>query len=396
MRCVLVADTYPPLRSSGAVQLRDLAREFIRQGHEITVILPTGGMANPYQIDIEGGVEVLRLKILKIKKDNYIFRALSELLMPFMLCRNFRKSPMFNRKWDGVIWYSPSIFLSPLANILKKSSGCRGYLIIRDIFPDWAIDMGLMSRGLAYYFFSAVARYQYSVADIVGVQSPSNKAYFSHWHKKNGKNLEVLSNWLGNSEKFDCSLRIDKTLLKDRKIFLYAGNMGVAQGLDIFLELATRLHSNPDVGFLFVGRGSEASRLRVIAQKRGLSNTLFYEEIEPGEMFDLCSQCHIGVVALDYRHKSHNIPGKFVAYMQAGLPVLANINAGNDLVSIIRDGQVGFVCESNRLDELEDLSKKILLQISQKNNFSIRCRELFDRYFSVEKAVRQISSSLIT
>ncbi|WP_211160137.1 hypothetical protein [Aromatoleum aromaticum] len=53
------------------------------------------------------------------------------------------------------------------------------------------------------------------------------------------------------------------------------------------------------------------------------------------------AQCHVGVVALDRRHKTHNIPGKFLTYMQSGLPVLANINPGNDLVDLIDSEQVG-------------------------------------------------------
>jgi hypothetical protein len=85
--------------------------------------------------------------------------------MPFAMLCQFRKSLLASERWDGVVWYSPSIFHGPLASALKKSSGCQGYLIVRDIFPEWAVDMGLMRRGLPYRFFDAAARYQYSVAD---------------------------------------------------------------------------------------------------------------------------------------------------------------------------------------------------------------------------------------
>ena len=142
MRIALIADTFPPLRTSGAVQLRDLSREFIRQGHELTVLLPSSELGKPFCIEILDGVEVLRLRAPKTKDINYVRRTISEFFMPYAMRRNFRKSPLARSKWDGVVWYSPSIFLGPLANSMKISSRCRSYLIVRDIFPEWAVDLG--------------------------------------------------------------------------------------------------------------------------------------------------------------------------------------------------------------------------------------------------------------
>jgi glycosyltransferase involved in cell wall biosynthesis len=377
------------------VQLRDLSREFIRQGHEITVILPKANMIEPWLIEEVGGVQVLRLRAPRTKDVGHIWRTIGEILMSFSMRRNFRKSPFSNRVWDGVVWYAPSIFHTPFVNFLKKTNGCRGYLIIRDIFPEWAVDIGLIGRGLPYLFFNAVARYQYSVADTIGIQSAGNQTYFNRWQKKPGRTLEVLKNWLGESVKTHCSIRVSKTILAGRKVFVHTGNMGAAQGLNIFLELAVRLHYRTDVGFLFVGRGSEAQRLQINAKALRLSNILFLDEIDPDEISDLYAQCHIGIVSLDYRHKSHNIPGKFLAYMQGGLPVLANLNAGNDLAALIRKEQVGVVCESNQLDELVVLAQEILLLIEKKSDLSSRCRQLFKREYSVESAVRQISLALL-
>jgi glycosyltransferase involved in cell wall biosynthesis len=238
-------------------------------------------------------------------------------------------------------------------------SGCKGYLIVRDIFPEWAVDMGLMGRGLPYRFFDAVARYQYSVADVIGVQSTGNQVYFDRWNRRPGRRLEVLQNWLGKTAQKRCSIRISETSLAGRKVFVYAGNMGVAQGMDILLDLAEKLRSRTDVGFLFVGRGSDNARLKAAAQSRQLGNVVFFDEIDPDEIPDLYAQCDAGIVALDPRHKSHNIPGKFLTYMQSGLPVLASINAGNDLAQLIKDGGVGQVCESNQIDELLKFTDKL-------------------------------------
>jgi hypothetical protein len=464
MRFALIADTFPPLRTSGAVQLRDLSREFVRQGHELTIMLPSSDQTVPWLLEDVDGVQVLRLRAPKTKDINYVWRTIGEFFMPFMMRHNLNKSPLKNERWDGIIWYAPSIFHGPLAKSLKKDSGCKGYLIIRDIFPEWAVDMGLMGRGLSYRFFDAIARYQYSVADVIGVQTAGNLAYFDRWlglgdpngkvernhdrmlghasasqgdrkatqkqesgpdrnliqeyesepvwklsqiqengpvrnlthihESKPARKPEVLQNWLGEAAQTKCTIRISETVLAGRKIFVYAGNMGVAQGMGILLDLAEQFSDRADVGFLFVGRGSDAIHLKASAQNRGLNNVLFFDEIHPDEIPDLYAQCHVGIVSLDPRHKSHNIPGKFLTYMQSGLPVLANVNACNDLSGLIREERVGQVCESNRVKELEGLAEVVLRQVECDLEIAVRCRALFTREFAVEQAVRQIVAGL--
>ncbi|WP_370262352.1 glycosyltransferase family 4 protein [Limnobacter sp.] len=392
MHIVLIADTFPPLRSSGAVQLRDLTRELIKQGHFLTVLLPTHEQGRSWALENFEGAQVLRLKAPKTKDVGYIRRTLAEFVMPFAMLWHLRKSPFANSKWDGVVWYSPSIFFGPLVSALKRRSGCKSYLIIRDIFPEWAADMGLMKRGgLPYTCFSAVAKYQYSVADAIGVQTPGNLNYFKSWATKPGRQLEVLQNWLGSPATKKCSIRIEQTVLAKRKVLVYAGNMGIAQGMDILLALADKLRSRNDVGFLFVGRGSDALRLKNAAESLELANTLFFDEIDPDEIPDLYAQCHVGIVALDPRHNSHNIPGKFLTYMQNGLPVLANINPGNDLAELVRKSRVGKVCESNSLNELLEMTELLLQQIDLDADLPKRCKLLFKQQFAVEGIARQIT-----
>lgn len=394
MRIALIADTFPPLRTSGAVQLRDLAREFVRQGHALTVLLPSSEIAGPWAMEDFDGARVIRLKAPKTKDIGYLRRTIGEFLMPFSMLRKLRRSPLAGEKWDGVVWYAPTIFLGPIASALKKASGCRGYLIIRDIFPEWAVDMGLMGRGLPYRFFDAVARYQYSVADVIGVQTPGNKGYFAEWVRGPGRRLEVLQNWLGAPADAPSSIVVGETALAGRKVFVYAGNMGVAQGMGILLDLAERLRGRTDVGFLFVGRGSDAQRLRDDARARGLDNVVFRDEIHPDEIPNLYAQCHIGLVALDPRHRTHNIPGKFLTYMQSGLPVLASVNAGNDLVGLIEQERVGRAVTDASAESLARAAVELVDAVSADDGFAERCRGLSARLFSAETAVRQIVAAL--
>lgn len=395
MRIALIADAYPPMRTSAAVQLRDLAQEFLRLGHEPTVLVPSSDMEPPWLREKMNGVEVLRLKAPRTKDIDYVRRTIGEFLMPFAMLRNLRKSPLAEQRWNGVVWYSPTIFLGPMAKSLKRSNACRSYLIVRDIFPEWAVDMGLMGRGLPYRFFKMVERFQYSVADVIGVQTQANVAYLAAWAQKPGRRVEVLQNWLADAPNTGCSISVSDSSLAGREIFVYAGNMGVAQGMDVLLELAERLSSRDDIGFLFVGRGSDAQRLRADATQRGLTNVAFFDEIDPSEIPGLYAQCHVGMVALDPRHKTHNIPGKFLSYMQAGLPVLASINPGNDLADLIAGEQVGKVSTDASVDTLCTLAEKLIDDINADTGIRSRCKALAARLFSPEAAVKQIVQALV-
>jgi len=395
MRIVIIADTFPPLRSSGAVQLKHLATQFTNQGHSITMLIASPEAIIDWSIEELDGIRVVRLKSPKTKDINYFLRTFGEFFMPYIMARNFNKSPVSNETWDGIVWYSPSIFFGPLVRKIKQLNKCNTYLIIRDIFPEWAVDMGLMGKGLPYKFFRSIARNQYSVANTIGVQTIGNLKYFDDQSiLKSDQNVEVLHNWLLREANVGCSIRISDTHIHGRKIFVYAGNMGVAQGMDLIFKLVEQLKDSKNIGFLFVGRGSEVQTLRSRVSILGLNNCIFFDEIDPTEIPGLYSQCHVGLVSLDARHKTHNIPGKFVSYMTYGLPVLANINAGNDLVDLIKREGVGKVCTDSSIESLSNMAIELAEEITLDNEVGQRCKNLAIKMFSPQVAVKKIVSAL--
>ena len=395
MRIAIVADTFLPLRTSGAVQLRDLALEFVQQGHETTVLVADPTIKDKFSIEQFEGVSVVRLRTPQTKEVGHARRFFGELAMPWAMMRNLRASPAHFQQFDAVIWYSPTIFLGPLVRNLKRRSRCLSYLILRDIFPEWALDMGIISRGPVFTFLGAVAGHQYRSADVIGVQTVGNLSYFTDQKQRGiAAQVEVLDNWLGSEPDVGCSINISKTTLAGRRIFVYTGNMGVAQDMDKLLRLALDLNSRKDLGFLFVGRGSDVGRLREFATSNKLENTLFLDEISPGEIPGLLRQCHVGLLSLDGRHKTHNIPGKFLAYMRAELPVLASVNIGNDIVQDITSNQVGLTSVTPDGNDLASLASQIISDRWLGDEVKLRCRKLFTKRFSVNAAVTQILSSL--
>ena len=396
MRILIIVDSFPPLRNSGAVQIWDLAQELVRQGHSPTVLFPTSEIETNAPVEIINGVRVVRLKTPNIKHVNLIKRTVFECLLPIFVRLQLWRNKIHLAEIYHVVWYSPTIFFGPLVGYFKRKYGASSYLIIRDIFPNWALDVGLIKRrGPVFWFFEFFAKYQYSVADTIGVQSPGNLTYFERWRQNTGRRIEVLSNWLAKPSQELCSVNLQNTKLANRKIFVYAGNMGVAQGMDVLLDLASKFKKRNDIGFLFVGRGTELPRLKAEVIRRKTENVLFLDEISPQEIPNLYVQCSIGLIALNPRHISHNIPGKFLSYLQSGLPVLANVNKGNDLGSLIIEAKVGEVCDTNDIDELYRLAERLISTLENDNQISDRCKTLFQREFSVEKAASQIVNALL-
>jgi glycosyltransferase involved in cell wall biosynthesis len=386
----LISTDYPPLRTSAAVQLRDLAQQLAALGHRPIMIVPSATSDAPWAVERLDGIEVLRVAAPPTRAPSFVRRAIAEMWLPFAMLRNIRRSPFRSAKWDLLAWYSPPIFFGPLIWVLRRGSGAQTYLILRDIFPEWAVDLGLMRKGPAYLVFKAIAALQYAVADVIGVQTPSNLAYLSRWARSPQRRIEVLHNWLAVTPDVGCSIAVKNTMLAGRKIFVYIGNMGVAQGMDIFVELIQGLRHRDDIGFLFVGRGSEFAKLEAEKASRELNNVLFFGEIDSSEIPGLLAQCHVGLVALHPDHKTHNIPGKFVSYVQYGLPVLARVNGGTDLERLIEDEQVGKVYVGNSVGELKRLAEELADNDALCHSMSGRGRQLGGRMFSPAAAAGQI------
>ena len=393
MKIAIISNEFPPLMSSGAIQVRDLAAEFANDGNTVTVITATHGQKENLIIVKVSNYEVVRFPALRTKEISYFIRTINEILTPFLMVRGLKKSTIENTKWDAVIWYSPTIFLGYVAKFLKDQSSCPGYLILRDIFPDWAVDTGLISKGLPYKILKRFEKYQYSVADIIGVQAKGNLSYFDETTNIGDTQLEVLNNWLRHDGSKETSIQISKTKLSGRKIFVYAGNMGVAQGIEILFQLPLLLKNRKDIGFLFVGRGSEMEKYRKHEDFIDLDNIIFYDQIDPDEIPSLYSQCHIGMLSLDVRHKTHNIPGKFLSYVSSGLPVLASVNPNNDLIDLIKNTNTGMVIDDG---EISSFLRKALLLIdtNEINDISSNCRKLSKELFQPSTAMNQIKKSI--
>jgi glycosyltransferase involved in cell wall biosynthesis len=395
MHIVIIGDTFPPMKTSGAFMLKDLADEFITQGDTVSVIIPSQSQDDLSIENVQGGLNLFQVKAFKTKDVSYVRRLFGEFANPYLMWSRLNRCNSFiNSTVDLVVWYSPSIFWGPLVSRIKKRWGCPSYLILRDIFPDWAIHLGLISKfNPISYLLKLISRFQYQQANVIGVQSPNNRLYLAQNYPALTPKVSVLWNWMRKQELQEkCSIRIAETRLAGKSIFVYTGNIGVAQGVEVFLRIIKAFQNYDNIGFLFVGRGHEMIQLQQKVADDSLKNILFFPEIPSDQINDLYAQCCAGIIALDGRHKTHNIPGKFVSYMHAGLPVFGLVNPGNDLIQLVNDHHLGFIGNVSDPDDLSEVANKFInLHINQLSVHK-RCKELGNNLFDSKRAVREIKA----
>lgn len=416
MHILLVTDAFPPMRTSGAEHMYALARQLFLVGHQVTVITPNPCLLTSVQMEEREQIRMVQVKTWTTKDTHYFFRTFAEFTNPFLIKWRLRHHQQFmSSQFDGVVWYSPTIFWGPLIAFIKRHFCCPSYLVLRDFFPDWAAHLGLLSsKGLPFWLLKKVEAYQYAQADTIGIQSPNNLRYFQQHHTTVKAHLEVLWNWgfvdPDNADFGDVTINADlapnynysckKTAwslaaspLFGRTIFVYAGNMGVAQGIESILELMAHFSARADVGFLMVGRGSEVQTLRNKVDEFRWHHVEFLEEVGSEEIHLILAQCHIGLIFLDPRHQTHNIPGKLISYLKVGLPILAYVNPGNDLETLIPDAVIGRVCSSNNTAmTVGNLIKtaQAVLEDSVDPKMKDRAKTFGQNLFSVAKAAQQI------
>ena len=394
MRIGLITDSYAPLNNSAAVHMHDLAKELVLQGHSVVVLVPDPTLTSPYEIEREDNLVVFRARTMDMRNGSNIHRAIAEILLSFTMWWRMRQSKFWAEPLDAVIWYSPSIFWGWLVNRLKKSQKIKTYLILRDIFPEWAVDLGIMNRGIAYKFFKILEKYQYKQADTIAIQSEKARPYLRNILGNNTPSIEYLLCWMSDLEITKAPFHISDTPLAGRKICVYTGNIGLAQDADVFLDLAKTLTDRTDIGFLFVGRGSEMRALRQRTSDENLDNVLIKEEVNSDLLPGLLDQCHVGLVSLRVEHKTDNIPGKFLGYTRSGLPVLASLNTGNDLNDTIFQQNLGI---STNLRDINALRAGLLKLLGTPEEYAkcvLSARAYFDLEFKSETAAKRIIESL--
>jgi glycosyltransferase involved in cell wall biosynthesis len=375
---------------SSAKLIHDLATEFLRLGHEPIVVAPDESILKDTEITIGSGIKVLRVRTGKIKTASRLVRGFNEARLSNIIWekgrRFFEENPC-----DLIVYYSPTIFFGSLVMRLKKHFACPSYLILRDIFPQWAVDAGVLSHGMVYKFFKLKERQNYDAADIIGVQSPANLRYFEENGLDKKYHLEVLFNWTAlveeNIQPGACRERLG---LQGKVVFFYGGNIGVAQDMDNIIRLAKNLRGEESAYFLLVGDGSEVPRLRADIASKGLTNIAIHNAVGQKEYLSMLSEFDVGLISLARGLRTQNFPGKMLGYMYHSMPILASVNPGNDLKEILEDQQAGLVCMNGEDELFAAHARRLVRDENYSRQLGKNSRTLLENSFSVSRAAGQI------
>jgi glycosyltransferase involved in cell wall biosynthesis len=394
LRILIVVDCYYPSKKSSAKLVHDLAVELVLHGHEAVVLTPSHSIATKIDLATEDGISVVRIRNGKTKEVRKIRRAINEARLSAVLWRR-AKLLLQQHPCDLILFYSPTIFFGALVRKLKRLWSCPAYLILRDIFPDWAVDAGLLRKGLIHRFFRKVALDQYRIADVIAVQSPGDLHYFTRAFPQVRSRPEVLFNWCAlNEGPLPCTNWRARLALQNKTIFLYGGNLGTAQDLENIVRLAERLAFRPDIHFLLIGSGSEMPRLLATIIKKRLRNIQTVPGLSQQEYLSMVSECDIGLISLDARLTTQNIPGKLLSYLYWGLPVLASVNSGNDLFALLHDQDAGLCLLNGHHEQLARAALRLADDAQLRSAMGRNARRLLEQTFSVTHAVEQIFAHL--
>lgn len=393
MKIALLPDAYLPSSTLvHAKMFHELALELRRRGHDVVIITP--GEPEQSQLLIEEvfeNVDVWRFRTGRTRGVGKVKRAINESLLPLNAWRAI-SSKVKSAPFDLCINYSPTIFFGPLAKCLK-SHGAYVYLILRDMFPQWIIDQGIIREGsLIARYFRFFEKLNYQTSDCIGVMSDANLQLFNQLHPDHA-NVQVLMNWADTKPLDDQRVTTDwrkEWQIENKIVFFYGGNIGHAQDMENLMRLAHAMSDRASAHFLFVGQGDEFELIRKLKHEWSLANVTIKPSVSQDTYRELLTQVDIGLFSLSAKHTAHNFPGKLLGYMVESLPILGSVNSGNDVIDLINHNHAGFVFENGDDSAFFTAANQLLDSLVLRKTAGANARLLLERFFSVESAVNNI------
>ena len=343
----------------------DLIRELSKCGHLVHVVASS---ERRYRcktgITEQLDVKLLNVNTLNIQKTNFIEKGIGTILIEHQYKKAINKY-FSDIKFDLLIYSTPPITLTNVISSIKKRTGASSYLLLKDIFPQNAVDLGMMGKnGLLYRFFRHKEKRLYELSDYIGCMSPTNVEYLlSHNKFIDNRKVEVCPNSIEIAERkadgaAEQNLRDKYNIPANSTVFIYGGNLGKPQGVDFLLEVLESNIKNEKVFFLIVGSGTGFPAISSWFEKNLPRNAELIPSLPVEEYNQLVSLSDVGMIFLDRRFTIPNYPSRLLAYLEFKKPVLMAIDTSTDLGRIAEDNNYGFWSESGDIEEFnKNLSK---------------------------------------
>lgn len=371
----------------------DLMEELRDRGHEVYVIASSERRrAKKTGIVEEKGIHVLRVRTLNLQKCHLVEKGLATLLVE----RQYRKAieEFWGRiRFDLVLYSTPPITLDGVVRYVKARDGAKSYLLLKDIFPQNAVDIGMMKAGgILHRYFRSREKRLYALSDYIGCMSQANVEYLEKnnpWLVK-GK-AEVCSNsvrplFTTPSAEEKAAVRGKYGIPQDSVLFVYGGNLGKPQGVGFIERVLEANRERRGVFFLVVGSGTEYDRLEQAITSRGLGNARIYPNLPKADYDRLLAASDVGLIFLDSRFTIPNFPSRLLGYMEQGKPVLAATDRNTDLGKVIVGGEFGFWCESGDLQAFNECLDSLAENASLREKMGNSARRYLLDHYTVGKA----------
>ncbi|MBO4637531.1 MAG: glycosyltransferase family 4 protein [Clostridiales bacterium] len=365
----LTLDDFESLNSYRSINT-DLLRVFRDKGHKVYVISPEerkkGGRTRLIE---EDGAYILKPRIGNIQKTNFIEKGISTVTIGSILNRAVNRY-LSGVHFDLIMYCTPPITFLSTIRYLKKRDGAKTYLILKDIFPQNAVDIGILGesgiKGLLFKYFRDQEKKLYKISDKIGCMSPANIRFvIEHNPEIDPSKVEECPNCVEVSDKsvtpdLRFELRSRYGIPQDKTVFVYGGNLGRPQGIPFLIECLKKCSDIKDAFFLIVGNGTEYGLLDEYVKTSGQKNVKLMSQLPRDDYDNMVGACDIGMIFLDHRFTIPNFPSRMLSYMAAGLPVLACTDRSTDLGKVITEGGFGWWRESNDADKVRELILEII------------------------------------
>ena len=342
----------------------DLMRKFSQEGHHVYILSPTErrNKEKTKLIKTEEAT-IVKVKIPNIQKTNVVEKGLSTLLIEPLYKRAIRKF-LSKIQFELILYSTPPITFNNVIAFLKKyNPKAICYLLLKDIFPQNAVDLEMFSKqSLIYKYFRWKEVKLYNVSDFIGCMSPANVEYV----KANTPYIPTTTVELApNSIQINDIPPVNKAEVRkefniplDDVVFIYGGNLGKPQGIDHMLQCLEACLKMPRCHFIIVGNGTEFSKISKWHAKFGTSNITILSRLPKEKYDELVRAADVGLIFLDHRFKIPNYPSRLLSYLEYSLPILACTDPNTDIGKIAEANGYGLWCESNNVNAFVSNVKK--------------------------------------
>lgn len=348
----------------------DLMRMFRDKGHEVYIIYPRERkLGLPTELTEENHIHSLGVKTLNVTKTNVIEKGIGQVLLETQF-KAALKRYFSDVKFDVILYSTPPItFTKAIKYAKKRNPQAMSYLMLKDIFPQNAVDLGMLStggiKGLLYHSFRKKEKELYRVSDYIGCMSPANVKYLlAHNPEINPTIVEIAPNsydvpktviQLNSNE-----IRKKYGLPTDKPIFIYGGNMGKPQGIPFLIECMNAVKDRTDCHFVVVGDGTEYPKLDAWVKEVRPNAVSVFRKLPKADYDALASACDVGLIFLDYRFTIPNYPSRLLPYLMERKPIIAATDPNCDTGTLAEEYNYGFYCPSNSVDAFEKAVDKML------------------------------------